>query len=527
MDSAFAQGLRVDPAPTTTSVLVERCISAAGHGADHRLAAEPCSRLERLLNSRPQDYRRPTPAWTSSFDSLMVDALAALGLREVQPVYRSVAAGLAAVALDPGMLRWRHFDLLTTYRALAKLSVGPDAPPWVRQSCVDLGVSARDYPLVRECARQALGQGEDSTWYLLRLAWLETHRGSAGYVPLLIETAVASATSPISRRTIDSHLRAAFDRSSEVNTGGRGTTPASALMHREDEDPSAPDSPFEVIGWLGDWLSASEYWGGAFYGCPYFIARGGLGTTNCDRTQLPPARTNVTQVRILQLPIAEFWDPMSGEERVAIAGLPIGPGRTGLGGVLRLWSGTTAVDGRLTVLPLEEVKSAAAGRVAVAAGPRGVRAWFFDAGELESGKSWVTGVDDADGGRARDECVSDLFLVPSDDPGLGLGSGWAGKVPFTNVLRRHQPAIIGMQYRRADLVAQAVVGGRITITSLQGQRGTVSMSVTGEPTGAIGEVSVGLDIATLSPGRYRASIAASVPGCPGEQQASRDFRVVE
>jgi hypothetical protein len=229
----------------------------------------------------------------------------------------------------------------------------------------------------------------------------------------------------------------------------------------------------------------------------------------------------------MQLPIAEFWDPTSGEEMVAIAGLSVGQERTGPGGVLRYWSTNSALDGQFTEIPVERLRSAAAGRVVVAAVPRGVQSWFFDAGELESGESRLTGLDDADLGRGRSECISDLFLVPSDDPDLGLGSGWVGKVPFADVLRRHQPALLGVQYRRGDTAAQAVVAGRVTITALEGRQGDVSMSIKGGPTGVFGELSVGLDIGRLRPGRYRAAITAAVPGCSGEQQAFREFKLVE
>jgi hypothetical protein len=396
------------------------------------------------------------------------------------------------------------------------------------QGCVALAVTVRDFPSARHCAREALDAGHDSTWHLLRVAWLESKRDAPRELAGLVTRAINAARRAGDQAEIVAHLNAALDSraggSRERNEHVGRITDAMAMGFARAGDEALHA---ELVTLLVEWLGVSEFWGGVFHGCPNFFGPGQRLLVACDRNALPFERRNMSAPAAQQLPIAEFWDATSGEEMVAIAGLAVGQARTGTGGVLRYWSTTSALEGHFTEIPVERWRSAAAGRVVVAAVPRGVRSWFFDAGESESGESRLTGVDHADFGRGRTECISDLFLVPSDDPDLGLGVGWAGKVPFADVLRRQQPALLGVQYRRGDGAPQAKIAGRVTITALEGRQGDVSMSIKGVPTGVFGELSIGLDIGRLLPGRYRAAISAPAPGCSGEQQAFREFKVVE
>jgi hypothetical protein len=483
-----------------------------------------CQRLIEIHDARPRAARRPTPQWSSAYDTLLAETLRHVEADASAPVTRTILRSLVAIGLDPGLLRWRGIDLGPIYRALSASprEDSPDASSL--RACVNLAVTLRDFPSVHFCANQALHRGQDSTWHLLRLAWLHSVRDESAESRQLVLHAINTAREGESHHELMRHLGPTLDRQ-----GIPSASHAPMVSRIENglatdfSDPEASALRADLANWLAEWMDASEFWGGAFYGCPYFITTGGLGTTNCDRARLPPARTNATQSAAMRLPIAEFWDPTSGEEMVAISGLPVGPGRTGSRGVLRFWSTISTLDGHFTEIPLPQLRVSAAGRVVIAQAPRNVRAWFLDAGELPSGESRLAGVDDADFGRGRTECISDLFLVSSDDPEMGLGVGWAGMVPFTDVLRRHQPAVLGVQYRSES--AGVSIAGRVTISALDGQQGDVSMPVQGEMAGTIGEISVGLDISRLRPGRYRATIAAAVPGCGGEQRSFRDFRV--
>jgi hypothetical protein len=525
--SAAAQGLRVGAASVGDAAKPDVCGQSDARTLGDA-GARLCQRLAAVVAERPRLSRRPSPAWSAAYDSLLADALEAVRSSSQPVTGHTVLLDLVRIGLEPGLLRWRPLDIASIHQALGAPS--HRFPPYRQfsRACVEIGVTVRDFPAARECAIRALRAGEHSTWHLLRLAWLESSRGDSQESRRIVELAVDAAQHGSNRDELLRHVGPALDLRGFPRSGYDAMLKrVAAGLANGFSDSAERHLRGDVVGLLSDWMGASEFWGGAFYGCPYFVTDGGLGTTKCDRTQLPPARANTPQPGAMQLPIAEFWDPTSGEEMVAIAGLSVGQERTGPGGVLRYWSTNSALDGQFTEIPVERLRSAAAGRVVVAAVPRGVQSWFFDAGELESGESRLTGLDDADLGRGRSECISDLFLVPSDDPDLGLGSGWVGKVPFADVLRRHQPALLGVQYRRGDTAAQAVVAGRVTITALEGRQGDVSMSIKGGPTGVFGELSVGLDIGRLRPGRYRAAITAAVPGCSGEQQAFREFKLVE
>lgn len=520
--SAAAQGLRVG-APSAE--MPDVCGQSVAHSLGDA-ATGLCQPLAAVVAERPRLSRRPTPAWSAAYEELLADALDAVYSSSQPIVAHTVVLELVKIGLEPGLLRWRQVDLAPIHRALTAPEHRSSHNARSMQGCVSLAVTVRDFPSAWHCARQALDAGHDSTWHLLRLAWLESKRDAPTELVGLVTRAINAARRAEDQAEIVAHLNAAFDSradgAGERNEHVRQITDAMAMGFARLGDEALHT---ELVTLIVTWLGISEFWGGVFYGCPNFLNPGQRVLVACDRNDLPFERRNMPAPAALQLPIAEFWDPTSGEEIVAIAGLPLGSERTGPGGLLRFWSSGSAVEGEFTEIPLERLQSAAAGRVMVASVPRGVRAWFFDAGELESGESRLTGVDSADLGRGRTECLSDLFLVPSDDPEIGLGTGWVGKVPFADVLRRHQPALLGVQYRNGE--ADASVAGRVTITALEGRQGDVSMPVRGEMAGAISEISVGLNISRLRPGRYRATLSALVPGCSGDQHAFREFRVVE
>ncbi|HPF63105.1 MAG TPA: hypothetical protein PLI93_13715 [Gemmatimonadales bacterium] len=393
-----------------------------------------------------------------------------------------------------------------------------------RRSCVELAVTVRDYPSARACASAALIDGADSTWHLIRLAWLDVHRGERGRGEALLVEAIGAAGSSDARTELLSHADAGLDLQGVHGTKERDARLSSLRASLRRPQRTLSDSgPDELVELITPWLSQSEFWGGAFYGCPYQIGGRGLTVSSCDHAALPPERAKTPRAAPLRVALAEFWDPVSREPRVALSWEPVAGSESLTARLVRLWSVGEAGVGTLTERALIGGNPPGDQTSRSIEAPHGIRAWFIEGSPPSSPQGWFAGSDIADRGRERTACLSDLFLMAGRDPDEEIGPGWIrGARPSLRVSRA-TPGTLGVQVHPDSLPADGFVDARIVVSSLEAKGAGVEFALEQAAVGPTGELAMGFDLSRLDEGWYRVSVFLTGLACGAGHYSSRDF----
>ncbi|HEY4320871.1 MAG TPA: hypothetical protein VGM77_06765 [Gemmatimonadales bacterium] len=140
-------------------------------------------------------------------DSVLADEPGNLVAARLLAVLGPVVAKVDSVAIIPSRLVQMRGELAgptanVVYRAV-RAGVSDST---VFRGCVSLLLAAADYFTARDCSRRALAAGADSTWHLIRLAYIAFHTADTVAGVQLFREAVAVAGDRASRAELGWHL---------------------------------------------------------------------------------------------------------------------------------------------------------------------------------------------------------------------------------------------------------------------------------------------------------------------------------
>ncbi|HEY4320754.1 MAG TPA: hypothetical protein VGM77_06180 [Gemmatimonadales bacterium] len=223
--------------------------------------------------------------------------------------------------------------MLPVAEALFASVRGGVAAPDVMRACTSLLLDVGDVESARDCAQRGLDAGSDSTWHLIRLAYLDFLRGDTLRGVTHFDAAAAVARSPVARLDFARHLD--WESANASSRSARrwivdSLTPAGvkawmalsdsarrmAFLHQRERQASA-SSGLSLGEILSSHFASLTYARGGFHDC-LLTLRAAAPLGDSTRAFLPCHPTPDPDLHLLPVTatVLRYWNPEDGAPAV-------------------------------------------------------------------------------------------------------------------------------------------------------------------------------------------------------------------
>lgn len=409
----------------------------------------------------------------------------------------------------------------TMIAAARQMAVDRDA----LRGCATVSLEVREYPAARWCLHQGLALGTDSTWMLLRLAWLDYQRDSMRTADTLLGRALTAGRDSADRVLLVGMLDYLGRNHNRARADRERWSPDSWNAFLQDQADSL-DLLERVVVRIADEAIAGHalvarsmrelgVWGIGFRSCPDMISPTGLVDHACahavsrgDGSAIIPAEERL-EARAFQL-----WDPGTGDPitvigfrstELANAAAAHPDGHVEL--VTREWNAARPdhLVEQTDTLALARLRGG--GAVSILSAPHGVGAWSL----------WLRGnapllfraVHDGDVPTPIPERISDLLVADADVAPVWPTAGEPILVPTTVELSQASRSRLFFQLRAAQADSILV---QLRVTSVERAAAGITLTFPLLVSAGIVPVHRELDLSRLDRGDYRVTVVVSATG---------------